>query len=131
MNEYTIFLGFDDESKKWYAQNDGIPIILEDFSLDMLINRTKRSRSLSSLVLFDDENAKKRMFLSIFYHASSQRSPKIVELRIKSFGIRGTCKTPVLKVQPLKNAVLQTKSRKTARASAKLTEFCKRLIIYT
>ena len=41
--------------------------------------------------------------------------------------MRGTCKTPVLQVQPLKNAVLQAKSRKTARASAKLTEFCKRL----
>ena len=41
MNEYTIFLGFDDESQKWYAQNDEIPIILEDFSLDTLISRVK------------------------------------------------------------------------------------------
>jgi len=41
MNEYTISLSFDDESQKWYAQNDEIPIILEDFSLDSLIKRIK------------------------------------------------------------------------------------------
>jgi len=41
MNEYTIDLVFDDETQKWYAQNDEIPIILEDFSLDTLINRVK------------------------------------------------------------------------------------------
>jgi len=41
MNEYSIELLFDEESQKWYAQNDEIPIILEDFSLDTLINRVK------------------------------------------------------------------------------------------
>ena len=41
MNGYTIELSFDDEAQKWYAQNDEIPIILEDFSLDSLINRIK------------------------------------------------------------------------------------------
>ena len=41
MNEYMILLSFDDEAQKWYAQNDEIPIILEDFSLDALINRVK------------------------------------------------------------------------------------------
>ena len=41
MNEYTIILSFDDETKKWYAQNDEIPIILEDYSLEKLINRVK------------------------------------------------------------------------------------------
>ena len=41
MNEYTIELLFDDETQKWYAQNDDIPILLEDFSLDTLINRVK------------------------------------------------------------------------------------------
>ena len=41
MNEYTIVLSFDDEAQKWYAQNDEIPIILEDFSLDTLINSVK------------------------------------------------------------------------------------------
>jgi len=41
MNNYTITLSFDDEAQKWLAQNDEIPIILEDFSLDKLINRVK------------------------------------------------------------------------------------------
>ena len=41
MNEYSIALVFDEETQKWYAQNDEIPIILEDFSLDTLINRVK------------------------------------------------------------------------------------------
>ena len=39
--EYIICLSFDDEAQKWYAQNDEIPIILEDFSLDKLIYRIK------------------------------------------------------------------------------------------
>jgi len=41
LNEYTIIIAFDDEAQKWYAQNDDIPIILEDYSLDKLINRVK------------------------------------------------------------------------------------------
>ena len=41
MMEYTITLLFDDEVQKWYAQNDEIPINLEDFSLDTLISRVK------------------------------------------------------------------------------------------
>jgi len=41
MNEYLIILSFDDEAQKWYAQNDDIPIILEDFSIDALIKRVK------------------------------------------------------------------------------------------
>jgi len=41
MNEYTITIAFDDEAQKWYAQNDDIPIILEDYSIDTLINRIK------------------------------------------------------------------------------------------
>ena len=41
MNEYTITIAFDDEAQKWYAQNNDIPIILEDYSIDMLINRVK------------------------------------------------------------------------------------------
>jgi len=36
-----INLSFDDEAQKWYVQNDEIPIILEDNSLDKLINRIK------------------------------------------------------------------------------------------
>jgi hypothetical protein len=42
---------------------------------------------------------------------------------------RGTCKTAVLQVQPLKNACFAAFRRETARAFAKLTEFCKRLYI--
>ena len=41
MNEYTVNIAYDEEAHRWYAQNDDIPIILEDDSLDMLINRVK------------------------------------------------------------------------------------------
>jgi len=41
MDEYTVTITFDDEAQKWYAQNDDIPIILEDYSVDTLINRIK------------------------------------------------------------------------------------------
>jgi hypothetical protein len=41
MNEYTVLLTWDDEASKWYAINDDIPILLEDTSLDRLINRVK------------------------------------------------------------------------------------------
>ena len=41
MDEYDIFITFDEEAQKWYAQNDEIPIIIEDNSLDTLINRVK------------------------------------------------------------------------------------------
>ncbi|GHU97255.1 hypothetical protein AGMMS49940_18240 [Spirochaetia bacterium] len=41
MTEYTVLLAWDEEAQKWYAQNDDIPIILEDASLDTLIRRVK------------------------------------------------------------------------------------------
>ena len=41
MNEYAVSLDWDIEAAKWYALNDEIPIMLEDFSLDILINRVK------------------------------------------------------------------------------------------
>jgi hypothetical protein len=41
MGEYTVTIAFDDEAQKWYALNDDIPITLEDYSLDRLINRVK------------------------------------------------------------------------------------------
>ena len=41
MDEYTITIAFDDEAQKWYAQNDEIPIMLEDYSIDSLISRVK------------------------------------------------------------------------------------------
>jgi hypothetical protein len=41
MIEYVVLLNWDDEAHKWYALNDDIPIVLEDASLDMLIERVK------------------------------------------------------------------------------------------
>jgi hypothetical protein len=41
MDEYVVTLAFDDDAQKWYAQNDKIPIMIEDNSLDMLIKRVK------------------------------------------------------------------------------------------
>ncbi|MDR1972814.1 MAG: DUF1902 domain-containing protein [Treponema sp.] len=41
MTEYTVLLAWDEEAGKWYAQNDEIPVILEDVSLDTLIRRVK------------------------------------------------------------------------------------------
>ncbi|MDR0643264.1 MAG: DUF1902 domain-containing protein [Treponema sp.] len=34
-------MNWDEEASKWYALNDDIPIILEDASLDTLIDRVK------------------------------------------------------------------------------------------
>ena len=41
MDEHTVIIAFDDEAQKWYAQNDDIPLLLEDNSLDSLISRVK------------------------------------------------------------------------------------------
>jgi hypothetical protein len=41
MGEYIVTMAFDDEAQKWYAQNDSIPIMLEDSSLDALMSRVK------------------------------------------------------------------------------------------
>ena len=41
MNEYAVIIAFDDKAQKWYAQNDDIPIMLEDYSVDTLISRVK------------------------------------------------------------------------------------------
>jgi hypothetical protein len=41
LKEYTVLLAWDDEASKWYALNDAIPIMLEDASLDALIDRVK------------------------------------------------------------------------------------------
>jgi hypothetical protein len=41
MDDYTVIIAFDDDAQKWYAQNDDIPIMLEDYSVDTLINRVK------------------------------------------------------------------------------------------
>jgi len=42
MNEYTIFLTWDDEASVWIAESDDIPgLILESDSFDLLIERVK------------------------------------------------------------------------------------------
>jgi len=41
MTKYTVSLDWDEEAAKWYALNDEIPIMLEDASLDMLMQRVK------------------------------------------------------------------------------------------
>jgi len=41
MDEYIVTISFDDDSQKWFAQNDDIPILLEDWSVDTLIQRVK------------------------------------------------------------------------------------------
>ncbi|GHV67931.1 hypothetical protein AGMMS49928_06130 [Spirochaetia bacterium] len=41
MAEYVVSLYWDEEVEKWYAENDYIPIVLEDASLDELIRRVK------------------------------------------------------------------------------------------
>ena len=41
MNEYEILLIWDDDARVWIAQNDDIPLALEDDSLDTLIDRVK------------------------------------------------------------------------------------------
>ena len=48
---------------------------------------------------------------------------------MKKFIYRGTCKTSVLQVQPLKNACFAARRARNCIASAKLTGFCKRLYI--
>ena len=39
MTEYIVSLDWDEETGRWYALNDDIPIMLEDASLDALIRR--------------------------------------------------------------------------------------------
>jgi len=41
MNEYDIQLLWDDEAQVWIAQNDDIPIVLENGSLDLLMERVR------------------------------------------------------------------------------------------
>jgi len=41
MDEYIVTISFDDDSQKWFAQNDDIPILLEDWSVDTLMKRVK------------------------------------------------------------------------------------------
>ncbi len=41
MNEYEILLLWDDDARVWIAQNDEIPLVLENGSLDLLIEQVR------------------------------------------------------------------------------------------
>jgi len=41
MNEYEIILIWDEDARVWIAQNDEIPLVLENGSLDLLSMRIK------------------------------------------------------------------------------------------
>ena len=44
MNEYTVFLTWDDEAKVWYCTSEDIPgLILESSSLDALVERARHA----------------------------------------------------------------------------------------
>ena len=44
MNEYTVFLNWDDEAQRWYCTSDDIPgLILESNSLDVLFERVRHA----------------------------------------------------------------------------------------
>ena len=41
MNEYEILLVWDEEARVWIAQNDDIPLVLENGSLDLLMEQAR------------------------------------------------------------------------------------------
>jgi hypothetical protein len=41
MNEYAVLLIWDDEARVWIAQNDDIPLVLENGSLDLLMEQVR------------------------------------------------------------------------------------------
>ena len=41
MNEYKILLTWDDDVRVWIAQNDDIPVVLENGSLDLLMEQVR------------------------------------------------------------------------------------------
>ena len=44
MNEYTVFLNWDEETHRWYCTSDDIPgLILESDSLDILVERARHA----------------------------------------------------------------------------------------
>jgi adenine deaminase len=46
MNEYAVFLNWDDEAQRWYCTSDDIPgLILESGSLDALVERARYAAS--------------------------------------------------------------------------------------
>ena len=59
MNEYTVFLSWDDEAQVWYCTSDDIPgLILESSSLDSLVERARHAApELLELMGRDPANA--------------------------------------------------------------------------
>ena len=41
MNEYEILLIWDEDARVWIAQNDDIPLVLENGSLDLLMEQVR------------------------------------------------------------------------------------------
>ena len=41
MNEYEVLLIWDDEARVWVAQNNDIPLVLENGSLDLLMEQVR------------------------------------------------------------------------------------------
>jgi len=41
MNEYEILLLWDEDARVWIAQNDEIPLVLENGSLDLLMEQVR------------------------------------------------------------------------------------------
>ena len=41
MNEYEIILIWDDDARVWIAHNDDIPLVLENGSLDLLMEQVR------------------------------------------------------------------------------------------
>jgi hypothetical protein len=41
MEEYDILISWDDEAGVWIAQNDDIPLVLENGSLDLLMEQVR------------------------------------------------------------------------------------------
>ena len=41
MSEYDILLIWDDDARVWIAQNDEIPLVLENGSLDLLMEQVR------------------------------------------------------------------------------------------
>ena len=67
MDNYTITVSFDDETLRWYAINDDIPLVLEDGSLDALICRVK----IAALEVLEANN-KPHTGVSLVYKIEAQ-----------------------------------------------------------
>ena len=59
MNEYAVFLNWDEEAQRWYCTSEDIPgLILESDSLDALVERSRHAApELLELMRHDVANA--------------------------------------------------------------------------